>query len=93
MKMLMILIDQEKREELEVFLSRSGVEGYTELEATGVGSSGPRYGSGAFPKTSAVVFSVVDEETLALLQQRLDAFCESCGEELKMIAWGVDRLR
>lgn len=94
MKMLMIIIDESKREELEVFLSRSGVTGYTELGATaGVGASAPRLGSSAYPKTSAVVFSVVDEEALLALRQRLDAFCESCGEELKMVAWDVDRLR
>jgi hypothetical protein len=94
MKMLMIIIDEAKREELEIFLSRSGVVGYTELSATaGVGASGPRLGSGAFPKTSAVVFSVVDAAALTTLQQGLDSFCESCGERLKMIAWDVEQLR
>lgn len=94
MKMLMIIIDESKCEELEVFLLRSGVTGYTELSATAsVGASGPRLGSSAFPRTSAVVFSVVDASVLAALQQQLGAFCESCGEELKMVAWDVDRLR
>ena len=48
MKMLMIVIDESKREELAVFLNRSGVQGYTELShAAGMGSSGPRLGSRA----------------------------------------------
>jgi len=63
MKMLMIVVDESKKEELEVFLNRSGVEGYTELtHAAGMGSSGPRLGSRSFPRTSAVVFTMLRRE-------------------------------
>ena len=58
MKMLMIIIDDAKKEELQIFLERSGVTGYTELShAAGMGESGPRLGSRAFPRTSAVVWT------------------------------------
>ena len=60
MKLLMLIVDEEKKEELEVFLNRAGVLGYTEIpHAVGVGSTGPRLGSRAFPKTSAVIFTVI----------------------------------
>lgn len=94
MKMLMIIIDESKKEELEVFLNHAGVEGYTELShAAGVGATGKRLGSGAFPKTSAVVFTVLSEAAVAQLKKGVDEFCANCGEKLKMISWDVDVLR
>lgn len=94
MKMLMIIVDEAKREELEVFLNRSGVLGYTEIShAAGLGSSGPRLGSRAFPKTSAVVFTLLSEESLQQLMQGVDEFCATCGEQLRMIAWDAEVLR
>jgi len=94
MKMLMIIIDESKREELEVFLNRSGVHGYTELShAAGMGESGPRLGSRAFPRTSAVVFSVLDEPALERLTTSIDEFCATCGEKLKMVAWDAEVIR
>jgi hypothetical protein len=94
MKMLMIIVDQSKREELEIFLNRSGVVGYTEIsQASGLGSSGPRLGSSAFPKTSSVVFSMLDDEALGRLMKGVDEFCSTCGEQLRMVSWDVDVLR
>jgi hypothetical protein len=94
MKMLMVIVDESKKEELEVFLERSGVRGYTEVTHTaGMGSSGPRLGSSAFPRTSALVFTLLSEEALAKLQAGVDQFCATCGEELRMIAWDAEVLR
>ncbi len=94
MKMVMIIIDEAKRDELEVFLDRVGVIGYTELShAAGMGTTGPRLGSRAFPRTSAVVFSVISAEDLDRLRLGIDQFCAQCGEDLKMIAWDVDEVR
>ncbi len=94
MKMVMIICDEQKKEELEVFLERSGVVGYTEIShAAGMGTTGPRLGSSAFPRTSAVVFTVLDEASLARLERGVDEFCANCGEKLKMIAWEVEQIR
>ena len=94
MKMLMIIIDDSKKEELEVFLERSGVHGYTELShAAGMGQSGPRLGSRAYPRTSAVVFSVLDKAALDRLNAGVDEFCATCGEKLRMVAWDAEVLR
>lgn len=94
MKMLMIIIDESKREELEVFLNRSGVVGYTEVShAAGMGLTGPRLGSSAFPKTSAIVFTILDDQALTELLAGVDHFCATCGEELRMVSWDVDVLR
>ena len=93
MKMILIVIDETKKEELEVFLNRSGVVGYTELDhARGDGVSGPRLGSAAFPRTSAVFFTFLEDEALERLRVGVEEFCDACGERLKMFAWGAERL-
>lgn len=93
MKLLMLIVDEAKKEELEVFLNRAGVLGYTEIQhAVGVGSTGPRLGSRAFPKTSAVIFTVVQAEALETLVRDVKAYCEDCGERLKMLVWGVEEI-
>jgi nitrogen regulatory protein PII len=94
MKMVMIIIEASKKEELEVFLERCGVTGYTEISQTaGKGSTGFRLGSRAFPHTSAVILTALDRETLERLQQGIDGFCAECGEQLKVFSWEVEQLR
>ena len=93
MKLLMMIVDESKKEELEVLLARAGVQGYTELPSVvGVGTSGRRLGSGAFPKTSAIVFSIVSPEAAAELVRHLREYCAECGEKLRMVAWDVEEL-
>jgi hypothetical protein len=93
MKLLMLIVDEAKKEQLEVFLNRAGVVGYTEIpHALGVGSTGPRLGSRAFPKTSAVIFTVIEAEALDALVRDVRAFCSDCGEKLKMVVWGVEEV-
>lgn len=94
MKMLMIIVDESKKEELEVFLNHSGVGGYTEVaHAAGMGTSGLRLGSSAFPKTSALVFTMLSEEALQKLEEGVNQFCATCGEELRMVAWDAEVIR
>jgi len=91
MKMVMLVVDESRKEELEVVLEGAGVAGYTELSrAAGRGSTGPRLGSRAFPRTSAVVFTVLSPDALAGLRATLREFCQDCGERLKMYAWDVE---
>ena len=93
MKLLMLIVAEEKKEELEVLLSRAGAVGYTEIpREMGMGATGPRLGSGAFPKTSAVLFTVVDDEKARSLAADLKAYCEGCGERLRMTSWAVEEL-
>ncbi|NWF99879.1 MAG: hypothetical protein HXY19_02925 [Thermoanaerobaculaceae bacterium] len=93
MKLLMLIIDEGKKEELEVLLNRAGVVGYTEIpRAVGVGATGPRLGSRAFPKTSAIIFTVLTAEALDRLVEEIRSFCSDCGERLKMIVWGVEEV-
>lgn len=92
-KLLMLIVDESRKEELEVFLNRSGVVGYTEIpRAVGIGTSGARLGSRAFPHTSAVIFTVLAADALEPLVQDIKAYCGECGERLKMLVWKVDEV-
>ena len=93
MRMLMLVVDDGKKEELEVLLRKSGVSGWTEISgASGMGTTGPRLGSAVFPKTSAVLFTVVDDEKARSLAADLKTYCVECGERLRMTSWAVEEL-
>ena len=93
MKLLMIVVDEAKKEELAVVLEEAGGVGYTEISrAVGMGLPGPRLGSRAFPRTSAVVFTILPPAALDALRERIRAFCAHCGERLKMVAWDVEEV-
>lgn len=93
MKLLMIILDQGHTEELESFLDRAGVVGYTEVAPVrGKGRSGPRLGSGAFPKSSAMVFTLLSETALEELEGQLTEFCDSCEERPHVMAWSAEQL-
>jgi len=92
-KVLLLVVEESRKEQLEVFLDRTGVVGYTEIpHALGVGTTGPRLGSRAFPKTSAVIFTVLTAEALDPLVASLRAYCSECGERLKMLAWDAQEI-
>jgi hypothetical protein len=91
-KLLMLIVDGDKKEQLEVVLSRAGVTGYTEIPAVGKGETGLKLGSRAFPKTSAVIFTIVDDQGLSELTRQVKAFCVDCGERLKIVVWGVEEV-
>ena len=89
----MIIVDGDRKEQLEAFLNRAGVVGYTEIPRTlGAGSSGLRLGSRAFPKTSAVIFTVLSAEALEGLAREIREYCADCGERLKMVVWSVEEV-
>jgi len=92
MKLLMIIVDSECKEELEVLLGRRNV-GFTEIpEAHGVGMTGLRMGSAAFPKTSSVFFTVLPDEAVAELRDSILGFCEACERHMKMFVWSAEEI-
>ena len=92
MKLLMALVDEGCKEELEVLLTRAGVSGFTEIpRAAGIGTSGPRLGSAAFPKTSAIVLTFVEDVDVARVAAAVRAGCPAEGR-LHLFTWGVESL-
>ena len=93
MRMLMMVVDDGKKEELEVLLRKAGVPGWTEIPGVrGMGATGPRLGSAAFPKTSAVLFTIVEDERARTLADEIRSYCVECGERLKIASWAVEEL-
>ncbi len=93
MKLLMIIVESSHKEELEVLLNRNDVVGYTEIpQVHGVGESGPRLGSRAFPKTSSIIFTVIPAAKLDGLVADIKAYCQACMKTMKMIVWSVEQV-
>lgn len=93
MKLLMMIVDETHKEQLEILLQRAGVEGYTEIpHAFGLGTTGQRLGSRAYPKTSAIIFTLVEEERVRALREQVVAYCHECGEKLKMFVWNAEEV-
>jgi hypothetical protein len=93
MKLLMIIVDTECREEVEVLFRHNGVTGYSEIpNAHGIGHTGIRMGSRAHPKTSSIFFTVVESEQVEPLKKALCSYCEACERHMKMIQWGVEEV-
>ncbi len=93
MKLLMIIVDTECREELEVLLQRNGVEAYSEIPgAHGIGATGVKMGSSAHPRTSSIFFTVLEADQVEPLKKTICAYCEACNKQMKMIQWGVEEV-
>lgn len=93
MKMLMIIIDGECKEELEILLKHRQIAGYTEVsEAHGVGATGIRMGSRAYPKTSSVFFTAVPADQAEQLRSHIVAYCEACQKRMKIFAWPIEEM-
>jgi hypothetical protein len=91
-KLLMALIDEGCKEELEVVLTRAGVAGYTEIpHAIGMGTSGLRLGSAAFPRTSAIVLTFVEDGDAGRVAAAVRAQCPAKGR-VHLVTWGVEAL-
>ncbi len=86
----MVVVDGGRKEELEVALGRCGVPGWTELSGAGSGTTGPRLGSAAFPKTSAVIISILPDAEAARVALELRSFCSECGERARILTWAVE---
>jgi len=86
----MVVVDEGCKEELEVVLTRAGVSGYTEIpRAVGMGTSGPRLGSAAFPRTSAIILTFVEDDEAPKVAAAIRAQCPAAGRA-HVITWGVE---
>ena len=94
MKLVMIITESGYREEFEVLLDKHGISGFTEFpEVHGKGESGLRMGSGAYPKTSTVIFTVVPKEKVEELRRDIECLCdEGCMSRTRMMAWDAEVL-
>lgn len=90
MRMLMGIVDNRRKEELELVLQKEGVQGWTEIpHVRGLGSTGPRLDSAAYPESSAIIQVLVEDERIDALVATLRAYCEQCRQHIKLLHWDV----
>jgi hypothetical protein len=93
MRFVMIVVDAALREEVEILLRKAGAHGYTELgPAVGWGDTGLRLGSRAFPSTSSVLFSVLDDAAEQQVRIALAGFEEGADRRVRAYAWPVEEI-
>ena len=93
MKMLMIIVESTHKEKVEAALTEHHVLGYTEIPTVyGAGRTGVRLGSRAFPETSSIIFTVVEEAKVDELFAAIDSQCADCRARMRLLVWGVERM-
>jgi hypothetical protein len=89
----MIIVESGHKGKVEAALTEHRVHGYTEIPTVyGTGRTGMRLGSRAFPETSSIIFTVVDEAKVDELLSAIDTSCADCRRSMRMIVWSVDRM-
>jgi Nitrogen regulatory protein P-II len=93
MQMLMIVVESTHKEKVEAALSEHRVLGYTEIPTVyGMGQTGMRLGSRAFPETSSIIFTVLEKGKVGELLKAIDGDCTDCRAKMRMIVWEVQRI-
>lgn len=91
--MLMIIVESTHRDQVESVLTARQVKGLTEIPTVyGMGSTGLRLGSRAFPESSSIIFTVVEDGTADALVRAIDAACADCRGAMRMIVWRVEQM-
>lgn len=91
MKLLMIMVDSNHREDVERILDAHDVPGYTELpNVLGKGKSGRKFGSRAFPGSNNLYFTAVDGNICQTLCKELKELDEKSGPEEGLTAFILD---
>lgn len=91
MKLLMVLVDSNHKEDVERILDAHEVPGYTEVPSVlGKGVSGRKFGSRAFPGSNTLYFTAVDGDICQTLCAELRALDEKSGPEEGLTAFILD---
>ncbi len=91
MKLLMIMVDSNHREDVERILNAYDVPGYTELpNVLGKGVTGLKLGSRAFPGSNTLYFTVIGADICQTLCAELKVLDEKSGPEEGLTAFILD---
>ena len=91
MKLLMIMVDSNHKEDVEKILDAHDVPGYTELpNVLGKGKSGRKFGSRAFPGSNHLYFTAVGGNICHTLCADLKTLDEKSGPEEGLTAFILD---
>jgi len=95
MKMVMVMCAGEHLEDLRRLVDGHHVHGYTEIPSVlGSGTTGRKLGTRAWPGTSSIIFTAVDDDKAAELIADLEALGKRCGpgEGLRVVVLPVERM-
>jgi hypothetical protein len=93
MRLLMIIVESRYKEKVAAALLEKKIAGYTEIPTVyGMGETGLRLGSRAFPQSSSILFTVVEEEDIEPLLAAIDEFCGDCRQAMRLLVWTIDRM-
>ena len=83
MKLVVMIVPREARDEIEAALESAGALGFTEIpRVLGEGSSGPRFGSRTAPGVSDLILVASEEARLLALREVLTAAGARMGRRL-----------
>jgi nitrogen regulatory protein PII len=94
MKLVVIVCAGSKLEEVRRLVDEHEVHGYTEIpEAHGSGATGRKMGSRAWPGTSSMIFTAVEDSKADELVEALQAFSRTCSPEegIRVMVLPVER--
>ncbi len=74
MKLLMLIVPREARDDAEAALEAAGALGFTEVPGVyGEGATGPRFGSRTAPGVSDLVFAALEDDQVNSVRRALAA--------------------
>ena len=95
MKMVMLIVDSDHAEEIEQMCEECDVPGYSKIpDVLGMGTTGKKQGSRAFPGSSTLYFAALRDDCLEPLKQKLTALRDARGTEegLKAFVMNTEEL-
>lgn len=91
MKLLMIVVDSNHKEDVEKILEEHDVPGFTQLSnVLGKGQTGRKSGSRAFPGSSTLYFTAVDGDICETLCEDLRDLNDRAGKEQGLFAFALE---
>jgi hypothetical protein len=91
MKLAVVTVDKERKDEVVALFDRAGVTGYSLIPSVlGRGHTGKHLGTRAFPGDNAMVLALVPPGQLAELRERLAALGDDFRAGQGLMAFGLD---
>ena len=82
MRLLLIVVDSNHKEDVEKILDAQAIQGYSEVPTVlGKGETGRKMGSRAFPGSSTLYFTAITGDTCEGLCDELKALKDKAGRE------------
>jgi len=95
MKMVIMIVDADNADDIKQMLLDCDVPGYSELpNILGMGTTGKKLGSRAFPGSSTLFMVALEEHCVDLLGEKLQQLRETSGssEGLKAFSFDVEEM-